>query len=1476
MSGRKRFTFIILVVVLLGVGSALAATITKTFDRKFPLIFCPLDLSGWQDPGGPTDLSFIAPSSSVRITFSTPNYYNGVHVNTHIDDFAVVLKSEFPDNSANVHPPSPTGSYYTCSFPPDGDESDATHAPSFVFTHFAWPGPAGPILNRFDASAECWMGDAYFDGSRSAPRDPANEADTTLGSLGIGTALQQGTVSASRIVTGLTPGAEYVVSAWWHAEKEDAPLTLTIDGAACVDQDGDGFVDCSGCAPCELQGGQTCGECDDADPAVHPAAGDASCDGLDQDCSGQADEDFPGGCGCVERAAGLVGWWPADGNANDLVGPNDGMITGGTGVVFVPGLVGDVFYFAYAQAGGVELPDGPELEFTSQMTLEAWIDPEELTESTRPIISKLSPSDYAYSLEADLGGVLVATVSDDGSTLDFLISPPGVIQQGAWSHVATTFDAGLWKLYVNGALVASKMSSVTSIYDQGSTHANIGRAASGSPEFVGYIDEVAMYDRALTGGEIRAIYTANAQGMCQCADADGDGYGSGGLSCPGGVQPDCDDSVASRHPNAAELCNGVDDDCNGTLDNGLSQATFFRDVDGDGFGNATGPTLQACAAPPGYAAAGGDCRDSDPAVHPGAPDVFCDGIDDDCDGQVDEGAASACLCAERGTGLAAWFQAEGNALNQTGGFGGTLMGTATFAAGEVGQAFSLDGAGWVEVPDATTFEFTTQLTQEAWIRPDDVSNYRGIISKFGTNGNWSYQMMVAPGGALRTEYSGNGTTYEQVSSPTGLLGVGVWAHVAMTFKNGLVLLYVNGTQVASYQSAITAIYSSGTTKPTIGRDPVGLQYFAGRIDEAALYNRALGAGEIGAIYAAGAAGMCPCRDNDRDGYGASAGVLCYAGTQQDCNESVATTHPGAPELCNGVDDDCDATIDDGLAQTTFYRDADGDTYGDPMATLQACATPPGYRANNIDCNDGTSGIHPGAADSYCDGVDEDCDGTADGAFQSPANIWWPTPGSLSPDPGYGMSMVSAGTRVIEWGGYDSFLGALTNFGRTYTPSVPLSDFWQTTSVGANVPAARAFHTAVWIGNEMIVWGGAGGGGDLADGGRYNPFTDAWTSTSTTGAPGARQGHTAVSTGSKMIIWGGVHLGIALNTGAIYDPVTNTWTTMSTSGAPAGRFEHAAVWTGTEMIVWGGFNGSSRYADGARYNPTTNTWAALPAVSPGEARSQHTAVWTGSAMLVWGGWNGTFLSGNGLAYDRTLNSWSVIAPGGGTRRLHTAVWDPADGLMLLFGGFTDFGAITGGVGYNPVTHAWTSLTTVGALPAARYSHLAAWIDPSREMMIWGGTASGSYLSSGGRVVPAPFTCGSGPCAQPSRFTCTAGTIGYGCAAAIPTANVVSTGSSTQVSWAIISGATGYDVVKGNVASLRSSGGDFTASTTACLGNDVTATSVPDGEAPPPSRAAAWYLVRKVTACAGNGSYDEGAASQLGSRDAEIAASGGACP
>src|SRR5205807_1140536 len=88
--------------------------------------------------------------------------------------------------------------------------------------------------------------------------------------------------------------------------------------------------------------------------------------------------------------------------------------------------------------------------------------------------------------------------------------------------------------------------------------------------------------------------------------------------------------------------------------------------------------------------------------------------------------------------------------------------------------------------------------------------------------------------------------------------------------------------------------------------------------------------------------------------------------------------------------------------------------------------------------------------------------------------------------------------------------------------------------------------------------------------------DPWGATSTVNAPTARAYHTAVWTGSQMIVWGGFFrdpFPHNLNTGGKYNPSTDSWTATSTANAPAARTGHRAVWTGSEMIVWGGYNGS---------------------------------------------------------------------------------------------------------------------------------------------------------------------------------------------------------------------------------------------------------------------------------------------------------------
>lgn len=95
----------------------------------------------------------------------------------------------------------------------------------------------------------------------------------------------------------------------------------------------------------------------------------------------------------------------------------------------------------------------------------------------------------------------------------------------------------------------------------------------------------------------------------------------------------------------------------------------------------------------------------------------------------------------------------------------------------------------------------------------------------------------------------------------------------------------------------------------------------------------------------------------------------------DCDDTSAAIFPGAEELCNGLDDNCDGQIDEGV-QITYYIDSDGDGFGDRGQTILACDAPSGYSRFNTDCNDSDSQINPRAAEQ-CNGIDDNCDALID-------------------------------------------------------------------------------------------------------------------------------------------------------------------------------------------------------------------------------------------------------------------------------------------------------------------------------------------------------------------------------------------------------------------------------------------------------------------------------------------------------------------
>ncbi len=139
-------------------------------------------------------------------------------------------------------------------------------------------------------------------------------------------------------------------------------------------------------------------------------------------------------------------------------------------------------------------------------------------------------------------------------------------------------------------------------------------------------------------------------------DGDGDGFGdttsAPTLSCAaitGRVTTggDCNDAEAMQHPGVLDVCDGIDNDCDGTTDEDATFLAYYPDVDGDGFGGAA--VTIACAQPAGFIEAPGDCDDTRAASLPGGTEV-CNGFDDNCDGTVDGPTTNAgCPAVANGT-----------------------------------------------------------------------------------------------------------------------------------------------------------------------------------------------------------------------------------------------------------------------------------------------------------------------------------------------------------------------------------------------------------------------------------------------------------------------------------------------------------------------------------------------------------------------------------------------------------------------------------------------------------------------------------------------------------------------------------------------------------------------------------------------------------------------------------------------------------
>ena len=281
---------------------------------------------------------------------------------------------------------------------------------------------------------------------------------------------------------------------------------------------------------------------------------------------------------CVAPPPDLIGWWSGDGNAADLQGGNNGTLIDGAG--FASAKVAEGFSLDGVDAAvRISDPGGAQdLDGLRELTIDAWINPDDIASSQGldMIVSKYDSTQAAgvsYYLairSVDFPGGLILVVRNGGGGAAYT-SDAAVIPQGVFSHVAGVwrghFGPGSFELYVDGQPVAGTLSvsgSPTGMMDN-DVPVNIGRAESIAGtitgpfwHFDGIIDEVEIFDRALTADEIVAIFDSGSAGKCKgqppvaiCQDATlsaGSNCTADGFVDSGSFDPDGEPITLSQFP----------------------------------------------------------------------------------------------------------------------------------------------------------------------------------------------------------------------------------------------------------------------------------------------------------------------------------------------------------------------------------------------------------------------------------------------------------------------------------------------------------------------------------------------------------------------------------------------------------------------------------------------------------------------------------------------------------------------------------------------------------------------------------------------------------------------------------------------------------------------------------------------------------------------------------------------------------------
>ena len=384
-------------------------------------------------------------------------------------------------------------------------------------------------------------------------------------------------------------------------------------------------------------------------------------------------------------------------------------------------------------------------------------------------------------------------------------------------------------------------------------------------------------------------------------------------------------------------------------------------------------------------------------------------------------------------------------------------------------------------------------------------------------------------------------------------------------------------------------------------------------------------------------------DLDSDGYCGTAYQSCAetvpAGsceTSTDCDDNNDSVYPGATEVCNGADDDCDNETDEGVT-STVYPDADGDGYGDAAAGSESACIDAEHATNNEDCDDTDASIHPDATEFPDNGLDDDCDGAIDEDILSIAAG------------GYHSLALTTSGEVWAWGANDyGQLGDGTTTDR-YTPVLV-----EGVSDVVAIASGWIHSLALTTNGEVWAWG-ANTSGQLGDGtttDRYSPVLVENLSNVTTIAAGAHH-NLALTTSGEVWAWGYNEFG-QLGDGTTTDRYTPVLVNdlYDVTAISAGWEHSLALNTSGKAWAWGD-NSFGQLGDGT----TTDSRNPIQI----EDLSEVTAVAAGYGHTL-------ALTVNEIAWAWGYNEFGQLGDGTTTNRYTPVLVDGPGGTMAIAAGY----------------------------------------------------------------------------------------------------------------------------------------------------------------------------------------------------------------